>query len=121
MLRELTRSTSPRCWIMVSKYVVPLVEQRKFVADFFQLQRNRLRVLHLCHVIGFPFGVTTRGGVVARHLAGGLMGARWMQTADPALQMRVSSNFWFKCGRAGCPLRTNARRIAGPCGWRPVL
>ena len=29
--------------------VVPLVEQRKFVAHFFQLQRDGLCVLHLCH------------------------------------------------------------------------
>ena len=37
--------------------VVPLVEQWKFVADFFELQRNRLRVLHLCHWICFSLGM----------------------------------------------------------------
>ncbi|MFY9527881.1 MAG: hypothetical protein WBC04_13235 [Candidatus Acidiferrales bacterium] len=29
--------------------VVPLVKQREFVPDLFQLQRDRLRILHLCH------------------------------------------------------------------------
>ena len=37
--------------------VVALVEQRKFVADLFELQRDGLRILHLCHggvsVVGF--------------------------------------------------------------------
>ncbi len=38
--------------------VVALVQQRKLVPDFFQLQRNRLRILHLCHVIEFSLGLT---------------------------------------------------------------
>ena len=32
-------------------------QQRKLVPDFFQLQRNRLRILHLCHVIEFSLGM----------------------------------------------------------------
>ena len=37
------------------KDVVPFVKQREFVANLFELERDGLCVLHLCHGGGFPF------------------------------------------------------------------
>ena len=37
--------------------VVALVKQRKLVADFFELQRDGLCILHLCHGLNFSLGM----------------------------------------------------------------
>src|SRR5215469_1583865 len=57
MLRELTRSTSVALLDHRQQDIVTLVKQRKFVANIFQLQGDRLCVLHLCHVSEFSIGM----------------------------------------------------------------